>query len=318
MTPVILAADSGIDNACQALQCRPVHLPEESGVSSTPAHCEESAMGASDILIHLRRCEDGLGAAEAGLRLARRLDAHALGLHVVALSPAAFASPEAVALHASEASHLLEEARARAPWWQGELQRFGVDGDFQVVQGDVVDALGHAARWSDLVVVERPIQNPDAPVGWGIVSRTVFASSAPVVVVPESARVENIARHVVIAWNGSREATLAVRGALPLLAQAERVVVLEGEAGGDGFGPGALPRLDLRAWLARRGIEASFVPFQPARDAHGPSVLEAAHAHDADLIVTGAWGHSRITELVLGGVTRHLFQHSDLPLLVAH
>lgn len=275
-------------------------------------------MTTPDLLIHLRRCESGLQAAEAGLRLAGRLGAHALGLHVVALSPAAFASPEAVALHASEATHLIEEARTRAPWWHGELKRFGVDGDFQVVQGDTVEALCHAARWSDLVVVERPILNPDAPVGWGIVSRTVFGSSAPVVVVPESARVENIARNIVVAWNASREATLAVHGALPLLERAERVVVLEGEPGGDGFGPDILPKLDLRAWLARRGIEARFEAFHPARDQHGRAVLEAAHAHDADLIVIGAWGHSRITELVLGGVTRHLFQHSDLPLLVAH
>lgn len=275
-------------------------------------------MSKPDILIHLRRCEGGLQAAEAGLRLARRLGAHALGLHVVALSPVAFASPEAVAPHASEAHHLIADARARAPWWQGELDRFGVAGDFQVVQGDTVEALCHAARWSDLVVVERPVLNPDAPLGWGIVSRTVFGSSAPVVVVPEAARVEHIGRHIVIAWNASRESTLAVHGALPLLARAERVIVLEGEPAGDGFGADMLPKLDLRAWLARRGIEAGFEAFRPARDAHGHAVLEAAHAHDADLIVTGAWGHSRITELVLGGVTRHLFQHSDLPLLVAH
>ena len=274
-------------------------------------------MRAFDLLIHLRRCEDGTPSGEAGLRLAARLGAHALGLHVVTQSPVAFATPEAVALHASESTHLFDEARTRAPWWQSQLDRHGVSGEFQVVQGDAVEALCHAARWSDLVVVERPVLNPDAPTGWGIVSRTVFGSSSPVVVVPEAARVANAGSHIVVAWNGSREAMLAIRGALPLLERAGRVSVLEGEIAPNPFGTSYLPSIDLRAWLSRRGIAATFQPFRPEKE-HGRAVLDAAHTLDADLIVIGAWGHSRITELVLGGVTRHLFQNSDLPLLVAH
>ncbi len=274
-------------------------------------------MSAFDLVIHLRRCENDSQACEAGLRLAARLDAHAFGMHVVALSPVAFASPEAVAMHATETTHLFEEARLRAPWWSEQLARFGVEGEFQVVQSDPVEALCHAARWCDLVVVERPVLNPDAPTGWGIVSRTVFGSSAPVVVVPESARLENIGEHVVVAWNASRESTLALHGALPLLRKAGKVSVLVGEAGANPFGPHYLPSLDLHAWFARRGVEAVFRDFRPDKE-HGRALLDTAHEIDADLIVTGAWGHSRITELVLGGVTRHLFQNSDLPLLVAH
>ena len=274
-------------------------------------------MSAFDLVIHLRRCDNGTPAIEAGLRLAARLDAHVLGLHVVALSPVAFASPEAVAMHATETTHLFEEAQRRAPWWRDQLERFRVEGEFQVVQSDPVEALCHAARWCDLVVVERPILNPDAPTGWGIVSRTVFGSSATVVVVPESARVANIGEHIVIAWNASRESTLALHGALPLLRKAGKVSVLVGEASASPFGPHYLPSLDLPAWFARQRIDAAFKDFRPDKE-HGRALLDAAHELDADLIVTGAWGHSRITELVLGGVTRHLFQNSDLPLLVAH
>ena len=274
-------------------------------------------MSEFDVVIHLRRCESDVPATEAGLTLAARLGAHTLGLHVVALSTAAFVSPEAVAVQVNETSHLLEQARARAPWWREQLDRHGLQGDFQVVQGDAVDALCHAARWSDLIVAERPVSNPDAPVGWGIASRTVFGTSAPVVVVPEAARVDKVGEHMLIAWNASREAALAIHGALPLLKRARQVTVLEGEAPPSSLGFENLPRLDLRAWLERRGIEAEFHAFKPARD-HGPALLEAANKADANLIVIGAWGQSRITELVLGGVTRHLFQHSNLPLLVAH
>lgn len=270
-----------------------------------------------DVVIHLRRCEGESPATRAGLALASRLRAHVLGLHVVAMSTAAFVSPEAVAVQVNETSHLLEEARQRGPWWQQQLEKSGLAGDFEVVQGDPVDALCHAARWSDLIVTERPISNPDAPTGWGIASRTVFGTSTPVLVVPESAQVDKVGEHILVAWNASREAALAIHGAVPLLKLADKVTVLEGDPTPSPLGLDNLPKLDLHAWLKRRGIKAEFQPFKPGKD-HGHDVLEAAHKVDAGLIVLGAWGQSRITELVLGGVTRYLLQHSNLPLLVAH
>ncbi|MGA9343436.1 MAG: universal stress protein [Rhodanobacteraceae bacterium] len=270
-----------------------------------------------ELLIHLRRTEDGLPAVRAGLALAKRLDAWVLGLHVVPIAAAAFASPEAVAVHVHETDQFYEAALQRAPWWHEQLERHGLAGEWQVSQGDTVEALCHAARWCDLVVVQRPLLNPDAPTGWGVVSRTVFGAATPVIVVPEAAALDSIGAHVLVAWNRSREATLAIRAALPLLARADRVTVLAGEPVENPFGLRYLPRLDLAAWLERRGVDAQFRDFKPERK-HGAAILELAHEAQADLIVMGAWGHSRVSELVLGGATRYLFQNSDLPLLVAH
>ena len=278
-----------------------------------------NGMSQYDFLIHLRRFSDDVAATEIGLRLAARLQAHALGLHTVAISPASFASPEAVAMYANEARQLCEEALAHAPWWQQRLASHKLQGQLQVVQGDPVEALCHGARWCHFVVMERPTVRRDAPTGWGLTSRTVFGSPAPVIVVPEIARVGPVGEHVMIAWNGSREATLAVRFAQPLLERATRVTVLEGDGGSEpsAFGIHYLPSVSLQRWLERRGIHAQFVPFEPDGD-EGPALLAAVHEHGGDLLVTGAWGHSRITEMVLGGVTRHLFQNSEIPLLVAH
>ena len=276
-----------------------------------------AAAGVPEVLIHARR-SDTLGpAGAAGLAIAQRLRAWAVGMHVVPISPAAFASPEAVALYVSEAENVYREALQREPFWQAQLAAYGVDGEWRVSQGDAVEALCEASRWSDLVVMQRPQLHPDAPTGWGVVSRTVFGASAPVVVVPDSTQASAPGRRIAIAWNRSREAALAIRGALPLLARAECVQVFEGMPGDDALGLQRLPSLDLAPWLARHGIQAGFVAF-PARRQQGAALLDAAHAMSADLIVMGAWGHSRIAELVLGGATRHLFQHSDLPLLVAH
>lgn len=270
-----------------------------------------------EILIHLRRIDAASPAVTIGLALARRLDAWVTGLGIAPLAAAAFATPEAVGLYVGEADAMYQAAVRHAPQWEAQLAAHGLRGEWQAVQGDVVEALCHASRWNDLLVVERPQLVPDAPVGWGVVSRTVFGAAAPVVVVPETTTTAGAGTRIVIAWNQSREAMLAIRGALPLLACADRVVVLEGDAMPNPFGLRYLPQVDLRAWLARHGVAAEFRPFAGGKDS-GATLLDAAHAADADLVVLGAWGHSRITELVLGGATRHLFQYSDLPLLVAH
>jgi nucleotide-binding universal stress UspA family protein len=252
-------------------------------------------MAEPDLLIHLRRTDAPTPVLRVGLSLAERLGAWTSGLHVVPIAPAAFASPEAVALQVHEADALVDEARLSEPWWRAQLDARGLRGEWLVSQGDTVEVICHAARWSDLVVVERPQLNPDAPTGWGLVSRTVFGSAAPVVVVPDSVTGERAGARIVVAWNCSREAVRAIRGAMPLLARAEHVVVLEGEA-----------------------VDAQFRPFKATQKDRGAALLDAARAESADLIVMGAWGHSRITELVLGGTTRYLFQSSDLPLLLAH
>lgn len=270
-----------------------------------------------DVLIHLRCVDAPTRAGAVGLALAKRLGGWATGLHVVPIAPAAFASPEAVALYINDADDLYRDALKGGPAWRAQLDAHGVDGEWQVAQGDAIEALCHASRWSDLVVVERPQLVPDAPIGWGTVSRTVFGVSAPVVVVPETATCTTVGAHMLVAWNQSRESMLAIRGALPLLRKAERVSVLDGDPGESPFGLRYLPQLDLRAWLQRRGVDAHFQRFDADKD-RGGALLAAAHTAGADLIVMGAWGHSRIAELVLGGVTRYLFQHSDLPLLVAH
>ena len=270
-----------------------------------------------DLLIHVRRTDAPTRAASVGLALAQRLGAWVTGLHVVPIAPAASASPEAVALYVNEADALYRDALGADAAWRAQLDAHGVDGEWQVAQGDTIEALCHASRWSDLVVIERSQLIPDAPIGWGMVSRTLFGVSAPVLVIPETAPCTRVGAHILIAWNESREAMLAIRGALPLLARAERVSVLEGDAGDSPFGLRYLPKVDLRAWLRRRAITAQFQSFAPGKE-RGADLLAAAHTAAADLIVMGAWGHSRITELVLGGTTRYLFQHSDLPLLVAH
>jgi nucleotide-binding universal stress UspA family protein len=274
-------------------------------------------MARYDILVHVRRYEGSSLAASVALALAPKLDAHVSGLYVASLGTVAYSTLETVVFQVQEADDLYDTALAQRDGWQTRLAAAGISGEWLVAQGEPVEAICHAASWCDLVVAERPQLNADAPVGWGIVSRTVFGAGVPVVVVPESAKGASVGERVLVAWNHSREAGRAIHGALPLLRQAKEVLVLDGAEQMSLVGARHLPSLDLRAYFARHGVNAEMQKFN-ATSGYGAGILDAAHAAKSDLIVMGAWGHSRIAELVLGGATRHLFQHSDVPLFVAH
>lgn len=274
-------------------------------------------MARFDILVHVRHYEGDSLAASVALALAPRLDAHVSGLYVASLGAIAYSTLETVVFQVQEADDLYNAALAQHDNWTQRLAAAGAAGEWLVAQGEPVEAICHAARWCDLVVAERPQLNADAPVGWGIVSRTVFGAGVPVVVVPETAKPAGVGECVLVAWNHSREAARAIHGALPLLRRAERVLVLDGAEQTSLVGARHLPALDLPAYFERHGVNAEFRKFN-ATNNYGAGILDAARAARSDLIVMGAWGHSRIAELVLGGATRHLFQHSDVPLFVAH
>jgi nucleotide-binding universal stress UspA family protein len=270
-----------------------------------------------DILVHVRRYEGESLAANVALTLAAGLDAYVSGLYVASLGTVAYSTLETVVFQVQEADELYGTALAQREGWKKRLTDAGVTGEWLVAQGEPVEAICHAARWCDLVVAERPQLNADAPTGWGIVSRTVFGAGVPVVVVPETAKPGSVGERILVAWNHSREAARAIHGALPLLRRAGKILVLDGAEQMSLVGARHLPALDLPAYFARHGVNAEFRPFDAASN-YGAGILDTARKTNSDLIVMGAWGHSRIAELVLGGATRHLFQHSDVPLFVAH
>lgn len=277
-------------------------------------------MAALDLLLHAQQLPPQGVALKAGLALASRLGARLDALYVADLPATAFTLPEAVPVQLEETRRRCDEAEGHAGEWRELLAAHGgLAGEWRVAQGDSVQTICRTAAGYDLLIMERSQQRSDAPVGFGIVSRCVFGSSRPVLVVPSTAGgSDSVGARALVAWNGSREATLALAAALPVLQRADEVVLLDGSAGAP---PelATLPPPGLAAWLERRGIAARIERFDagPAQVA-GPPLLERAHAMGADLIVMGAWGRSRISELVLGGTTRHLFMQSDLPMLVAH
>ena len=275
-------------------------------------------MSLREIVLHVRRPDEPGRAAEAAFALARRFDAYVTAVHASALAAAAFAAPEAVAISLVEASRDYAEALTRGGAWRERFAAAGVGGEWQVAQVDDVEALCRAARAADLVVIERPTAQAEAPIGWGVASRTAFAAGVPVLVVPDNARVVDRYDRIVVAYDGGPQATRALHRAVPLLRAAKEVIVLNGCPVSSTTGLRHLPLLDAGAYLARSGVEARIERFDDGGRDTGPALLAAARAAGAECIVMGAWGHSRIAQLVLGGATRQLLQHADVPLFLSH
>jgi nucleotide-binding universal stress UspA family protein len=171
------------------------------------------------------------------------------------------------------------------------------------------------ARYVDLTLIG---QAGPEPLSLHSVSpeEVVLFSGRPTLIVPAVGRFEHLGRRTLVAWNASREAARAVGDAIPLLVNAEAVTVLSiNPARGI---DGKQQAIDLAHHLARHGIEAEATATVAEDTAVGEVLLARAADLGADLIVMGAYGHSRSRQLLLGGATRHVLQHTTVPVLMAH
>jgi len=272
-----------------------------------------------ELLLHIGRLPPQGAGLRAALAMATRIGARLDAMHVVDLPAAAFTVPEAVPMQLDAVRQRATDAKAIGADWAVLLESHGLKGSWRVANGDTVTLLCHASAGYDMLVMERSsTMRGDAPVGFGVVSRTVFGASRGVLVVPEAAPVETLGEHVLVAWSGSRESALAMRSSLPLLRKAARVTVIDGSRDEE-LDTCALPDTDICGWLNTHDVKADVRRLDEAAQASpGPALLDLAHQEKADLIVMGAWGRSRLSEMVLGGTTRFLFMQSDVPMLVAH
>jgi nucleotide-binding universal stress UspA family protein len=148
--------------------------------------------------------------------------------------------------------------------------------------------------------------------------KVVLESGRPVVVIPFIGAPQTIGKRVMVAWNASRESVRAVNDALPVLVQSDTVEVLAINPPAGETGDGDIPCADICLHLARHGVNAVAESMQAADISVGDVLLSRAADRGVDLIVMGAYGHSRFREIVLSGVSRRLFNHMTVPVLFSH
>lgn len=182
-----------------------------------------------------------------------------------------------------------------------------------VASGRPLVPLSQRSRYADLTVVcqSRP---EDQGAGDSLVDDLIMASGRPILVAPYIGAPAEIGRKVFIAWNGAREAARAVSNAMPLLGTADSIEVFAVEPRGIGDLPGA----DIAEHLARHGPKTNVAKTEGLDIEVGDVLLNRAADSAADLMVMGAYGLSRMRELVLGGATRHILEHMTVPVLLSH
>lgn len=277
-----------------------------------------------DILVHLDATPPGRTRLALAADLARRHEAHLTGLFVadIALPPIAAGDASSGAALAELMDRMHEDALAAAAAVEADfrdrLRRDGLAGEWRLAEGAAADVVSLHARYADLAVLGQEDPEQGQPGAGAIVEAALFSSGRPVLVVPYAGRFVSLGRRVLIGWSATREAARAVNDALPLIAAAERATVLTVNPRRGLDGHGAEPGADIARHLARHGVTVQVEHTTSGELGEGDVLLNRAAELPADLLVIGAYGHSRLREMVLGGVTRTLLRQMTLPVLMAH
>jgi nucleotide-binding universal stress UspA family protein len=275
------------------------------------------------ILMHV----DGSPAQDSRLRaaalLAATFDAHLVGSADTGIGwpdYALIAGAVAAATAGIDFQNLRAAARARLDAFDAAARRLGVTSvETRMIEDEARYALLLQSRYADLVVLSR-----DAPSGPGLPARAralpeyvALHGARPVLVVPPDGADLTLPGTAVVGWDGSMQAIAAIGAALPLLVRADsvRLALVNPDMLRDLHGeqPGA----DMALYLARHGVRVDVV-VERTRSTVGTALLGLAHDCGASLMVTGAYGHSRYREWMVGGATRELLERSRVPLLLAH
>ena len=267
------------------------------------------------ILVHVRAHQEAQPAIEAAASLARRFDARLTGL---------FTNREVAMLKLvmGQASPAIRDAEERAqPVGQfSEIQfrnicaKAGVEGRFELAEGNASELLCLAGRVHDLLVIEQSAAGLD-DLGVDSAEECVIASGVPTLLVPRSSTVQAIGKTVVVAWNNSRQAAVATHGALPLIQKADDVVVLLGEERDAMPSVTRRPNADVASWLGMHARQVRVAQYADGGD--GASLQAAAIAAGGDVLVMGAYGRSAWREFLFGGTTRDVMTNMRLPVLMA-
>ncbi len=184
---------------------------------------------------------------------------------------------------------------------KAQAAKAGVEIEWRCEEGDELAVAAAHARVSDLVMTTPEVARD-----------LMFEAGIPVLSVPQGAS-DQLAKRVLVAWNGSREAARAVRDARSMIKDSEQVIVAVFDPPhGKGMGH------DLANLLARHGANVSVREMLSDGDNIGELLMEEAKANGCGLIVMGGYGHSRFREWILGGVTDAILNDSSLPILISH
>ncbi len=248
---------------------------------------------------------------------AAHLDAMSIGYETTNAAIAIEGGAAIAAVFEIERERALARAEAALAIFDAEARNAAIDYSLQPLSGlpvEAADRVCASARLHDLTIVLQPDVDLNT-FDNTLPQELLFQSGGPVLVVPTIHKGPLELRRIGIAWDGSRLAARAVRDAAPFLARAETITIISVN---EARNPGEASAAGLAAHLARRGLHAQVERTTVDHATIQPAILSIAADANLDLIVMGGYGHSRLHERILGGVTRGMFQSMTVPTLMSH
>ena len=259
----------------------------------------------------------------AAFSLAGIHDAHVLGIYTVP-NPHGIAIPAsygAISADIDHSRHFEEKLEGTKDKFEDFARRHGVRAEWRRVDGEtglLADAMLKHAAYADLIVTGQVNSSTSASIESYFVERLILESGRPVLIIPNMGKYDSVGTKVLIGWNATREALRAAFDAVPLMKEAKRVELLWANARDEPDIAGDLPGAELAAVFSRHDIKVVAKSISAPHLSPADALLNEAADSGADLIVIGAYGHSRLREFVFGGVTRTMLQNMTAPVLMSH
>ena len=278
------------------------------------------------ILLPFNNIQPSDAIVDTAFLIATRFESYIEGIHYRQLLP--IIAGEGITLPGDYMAGFEEEARMQAEMAESAFKKMIEDRDIpfgaldessnvlragwhHMIGADSL-GVGEYARLFDLSIIER--HAAETAINWKTTAETIlFESGRPIIVINDHAP-KVLGNRVLIAWNGSTEATRSVSAAMPFLERSEDIVILSVN-GGVVSGPDGD---QLSKYLAARGIMSQHKTIDTSDSSVGKAILQFAEDWKCDLLVKGAYTQSRLRQLVFGGPTRQIIENSSIPALFSH
>ena len=278
-------------------------------------------MAYQSILVHADLSRHAPQRIAIAATLAHAHDAHLIGAAMTGVSR--FYLQHTRGMHGGAVAEQIAALRGKAELaltrFETQARKAGVASlEQRLIEDDEDGGMAISARYSDLTVLSQHDDSEALPGAMGdLVPYVMLNAARPVLVIPHSGQFPQPGDTVVVAWDGSMEATRAIGHALPLLRRARLVVLALLHAPVGHSQPARHPGADIAAYLSRHGVPVEVRQAVTTGDIGG-ALLSTAAETGADLLVMGGYGHARFREILLGGVTETVLRQMTVPVLMSH
>jgi nucleotide-binding universal stress UspA family protein len=287
-------------------------------------------MALKDILVYVDQSKRAVYRLRLAAELARRHESRLTAIYVREPSPAqmqdqgtaelGLGSARAIERKNQSIQKAIDETAGQLQSTLDEVRiEYRLEVEWRCVDGVGSIVVPQHARFADLCVLSQDEAVTGNATGYTFSEQLLFVTGRPVIFVPTHGSFATLGRHIVVAWNSSRASARSVNDALPIIERAERVTVLAVNAADFVERYGALPPESMVEHLRRHGATVEGIGLKDIPMHSIADVLQAeAHRLGADLLVAGAFGHPKLWEKLMGGVTHDLLARMKLPVLMSY